>query len=94
MAGHQMLGRMDLHAREARFPVQLAGHFRAGDERGIAEMEDLALLLARIRHTHAAERTGIAALSAALREEGGAVERYGKAAAALFAREDARGEFP
>ena len=94
MAGHQMLGRVDLHARKARFPVQLAGHFRAGDERGIAEMEDLALLLARIRHTHAAERTGIAALSAALREEGGAVERYGKAAAALFAREDARGEFP
>ena len=93
MAGHQMLGRVDLHAREARFPVKLARHFRAGDERSVTEMDDLALFLARIRHAHAAERAGIAALSAALREEGGAVERYGKAAAALFAREDARGEF-
>ena len=93
MAGHQMLGRVDLHAREARFPVKLARHFRADGERSAAEMDDLALFLARIRHAHAAERAGIAALSAALREEGGAVERYGKAAAALFAREDARGEF-
>ena len=86
MAGHQMLGRVDLHARKARFPVKLARHFRAGDERSIAEMDDLALFLARIRHAHAAERAGIAALSAAPQEEGGAVERYGVKSAAPFAR--------
>ena len=56
-------------------------------------MDDLTLFLARIRHAHAAERAGIAALSAALGKEGGAVERHGVKSAALFAREDARGEF-
>ena len=94
MAGHQMLGRMDLHARKPRLPVQLAGHFRTGDKRGVAEVEDLAPLLARIRHARAAERADIAALSAALGEEGRAIQRHGKETAALFAREDARGEFP
>ena len=46
-----------------------------------------------VGHLRGAQRAQVTGLAAALREEGGAVERYGKAAAALFAREDARGEF-
>ena len=94
MTGDKMLGGVDLHPGKAHRPVDLAAHLLARNERRIAEMDDPVPLLAGVRHSDAAERAGVAALPAALREKHGPVERYGIAPAALFARENEGGKLP
>ena len=86
MAGHQVLGRVDLHTGKARFPVDGAVVGLARLQRLVYIMFDFPVFLVRVKNANAADHSAVAELAAALGEKRRAVERDLKSVFVLFAR--------
>ena len=93
-AAEQMLTAVLLHEVEPLLPVERAVYGRAGRERGVAVVDDLAAALMCVRHAHTGECPGVAGLAAALGIERRPVEHDVVAVLSGCAGEHLRIKFP
>ena len=93
-AAEQMLTAVLLHEVEPPLPVERAVYGRAGRERGVAVVDDLAAAPMCVRHAHTGECPGVAGLAAALRIERRPVEHDVVAVLSGRAGEHLRIKFP
>ena len=71
--GYDMFSGMLLHLLKTFFPVDLTGYSFPGFQCLLCRMIDDAFLLMYIQHTYIIQHSGVCILTAAFREEGGAI---------------------
>ena len=90
--GDDVLAGVLLHVVEAARPVEFARDLLTDGERAVTGVDNLTGALLHVEHLRPAERAAVGGLAAALRVEGGLVERHEPRLFLLYAAGHARGE--